>query len=281
MPTHLIGTDAFQECDTVGITRPCTKHNYLVKNVERPAARPARGVLRRGERPARAGGDRHPEGRAVRDRHLCSAREQVQHKTYQPKVKGDLDKIKAAVELMANAKKPVFYTGGGVINSGPQASHLLRELARLTGFPVTSTLMGLGAFPAADPQWLGMLGMHGTYEANWTMHDCDVMIVHRRALRRPHHRAARRLLAGFAEDPRRYRSVVDQQERQGRYPDRRRLRACAGGHDPPVEGGRPAAEQAGAGRLVEADRQLARAQLPRLSAVERDHQAAIRDPAAL
>ncbi len=91
----------------------------------------------------------------------------VQHKSYKPKVKGDLDKIKAAVELMANAKRPIFYTGGGVINSGPEASQLLRELARLTGFPVTSTLMGLGAFPASDPQWLGMLGMHGTYEANW------------------------------------------------------------------------------------------------------------------
>ncbi|MGL4975127.1 MAG: biosynthetic-type acetolactate synthase large subunit, partial [Bosea sp. (in: a-proteobacteria)] len=99
-----------------------------------------------------------------------------QHKTYRPTVKGDMGKIRAAVELMAKAKRPVFYTGGGVINAGPHASTLLRELAKLTGFPVTSTLMGLGAYPAADPQWLGMLGMHGTYEANWAMHDCDVMI---------------------------------------------------------------------------------------------------------
>ena len=101
---------------------------------------------------------------------------EFQHKGYRPKIKGDLERIKAAVELMAHAKRPLFYTGGGVINSGPEASHLLRELVKLTGFPITSTLMGLGAYQAADPQWLGMLGMHGTWEANWAMHDCDVMI---------------------------------------------------------------------------------------------------------
>jgi acetolactate synthase-1/2/3 large subunit len=100
----------------------------------------------------------------------------IRHKTYTPKLKGDLDKIKAAVEMMTKAKRPLFYTGGGVINSGPEASHLLRELVKLTGFPITSTLMGLGAYPAADPQWLGMLGMHGTWEANWAMHDCDLML---------------------------------------------------------------------------------------------------------
>jgi acetolactate synthase-1/2/3 large subunit len=99
-----------------------------------------------------------------------------QHKTYRPTVKGDLSKIKAAIDLMSKAKRPVFYTGGGVINAGPHASALLRELVHLTGFPCTSTLMGLGAFPAADKQWLGMLGMHGTYEANLAMHGCDVMI---------------------------------------------------------------------------------------------------------
>jgi acetolactate synthase-1/2/3 large subunit len=100
----------------------------------------------------------------------------VRHKTYRPQVAGNQDAIRAAVELMESAKKPILYTGGGVINSGPGASQLLRELARLTNFPVTSTLMGLGAFPASDKQWLGMLGMHGTYEANWAMHDCDVMV---------------------------------------------------------------------------------------------------------
>src|SRR5438132_4245781 len=100
---------------------------------------------------------------------------QVQTKSYRPKVKGDIEKIKIAVDMLANARKPIIYSGGGIINSGKEASHLLREFARLTGFPVTSTLMGLGAYPAADPQWLGMLGMHGTFESNWTMHDCDVM----------------------------------------------------------------------------------------------------------
>ena len=105
-----------------------------------------------------------------------SAPEHVEHKTYQPRTKGDPAAIRAAVELIAKAKRPVFYTGGGVINSGPRASELLRELVRMTGFPITSTLMGLGAYPASDPHWLGMLGMHGTYEANNAMHDCDVMI---------------------------------------------------------------------------------------------------------
>jgi acetolactate synthase-1/2/3 large subunit len=100
----------------------------------------------------------------------------AKHKSYQPQVKGDMDAINAAVDLIANAKKPIFYTGGGVINSGPQASQLLREFVKLTGFPITSTLMGLGSYPSADSQWLGMLGMHGTYEANLAMHDCDVMI---------------------------------------------------------------------------------------------------------
>ena len=99
-----------------------------------------------------------------------------QHKTYRPQVKGEMAKIKAALEMMKGAKKPIFYTGGGVINSGPEACALLRELVRTTGFPITSTLMGLGAYPASDRQWLGMLGMHGTYEANLAMHDCDVMI---------------------------------------------------------------------------------------------------------
>jgi acetolactate synthase-1/2/3 large subunit len=100
----------------------------------------------------------------------------IEHKTYKPKLKGDIDKIEAAIALMRSAKRPLFYTGGGVVNSGREASERLRELVKLTGFPITSTLMGLGAYAAADPQWLGMLGMHGTYEANLAMHDCDVMI---------------------------------------------------------------------------------------------------------
>ena len=118
--------------------------------------------------------------------------------------------------MLANAKRPIIYSGGGIINSGKEASHLLREFARITGFPVTSTLMGLGAFPAADPQWLGMLGMHGTYEANWTMHDCDVMLCIGARFDDRITGPARCVLARLAQDPCRHRSVLDQQEREGR-----------------------------------------------------------------
>ncbi|MGL5363010.1 MAG: acetolactate synthase 3 large subunit [Bosea sp. (in: a-proteobacteria)] len=175
VPTHLIGSDAFQECDTVGITRSCTKHNYLVKNIaDLPRILHEAFYVASNGRPGPVVVDIPKDiqfATGTYSRPLDN-----QHKTYRPTVKGDLGKIRAALELMAKAKRPVFYTGGGVINAGPHASTLLRELAKLTGFPVTSTLMGLGAYPAADPQWLGMLGMHGTYEANWAMHDCDVMI---------------------------------------------------------------------------------------------------------
>ncbi|HEX9324491.1 MAG TPA: acetolactate synthase 3 large subunit [Xanthobacteraceae bacterium] len=175
VPTHLIGNDAFQECDTVGITRPCTKHNYLVKNVDDLARvlHEAFYVAANG-RPGPVVVDVPKDVQFAKG--FYSGPRNVQHKTYRPKLKGDLEKIKAAVALMAGAKRPVIYSGGGVINSGNEACHLLRELVKLTGFPITSTLMGLGAFPAANPQWLGMLGMHGTYEANMAMHDCDVMV---------------------------------------------------------------------------------------------------------
>ena len=173
--THLIGNDAFQECDTVGITRPCTKHNWLVKRIEDlPRILHEAFYVATSGRPGPVVVD---IPKAIQfTRGIYTGPKTVVHKTYRPKVKGDLSAIHAAVELMAHAKRPVFYTGGGVINSGPAASQLLRELVRLTGFPITSTLMGLGAFPASDRQWLGMLGMHGTYEANLAMHDCDVMI---------------------------------------------------------------------------------------------------------
>jgi acetolactate synthase-1/2/3 large subunit len=175
VPTHLIGNDAFQECDTVGITRPCTKHNYLVKNINDLSR-----VLHEAFYIAGSGRPGPVVVDIPKDIQFATGPYQgpknVQHKTYRPKLKGDLEKIKAAIELMKNAKRPLFYTGGGVINSGRAASDLLRELVRLTRFPITSTLMGLGAYPASDPQWLGMLGMHGTVEANMSMHDCDVMI---------------------------------------------------------------------------------------------------------
>jgi acetolactate synthase I/II/III large subunit len=175
VPTHLIGNDAFQECDTVGITRPCTKHNYLVRNVaDLPRVLHEAFYVAASGRPGPVVVDIPKDVQFAKAAY--SGPKNVQHKTYQPKLKGDLDKIRAAVALMAQAKRPIIYSGGGVINSGSEASHLLRELVKITGFPITSTLMGLGAFPAADPHWLGMLGMHGTYEANMAMHDCDVML---------------------------------------------------------------------------------------------------------
>jgi acetolactate synthase-1/2/3 large subunit len=175
VPTHLIGNDAFQECDTVGITRPCTKHNYLVKNIaDLPRVLHEAFHIAKSGRPGPVVVDIPKDIQFAKG--VYSRPKEFQHKGYQPKLKGDLDRIKAAIELMRHAKRPLFYTGGGVVNSGPEASQLLRELVKLTGFPITSTLMGLGAYPAADPQWLGMLGMHGTYEANLSMHDCDLMI---------------------------------------------------------------------------------------------------------
>ena len=176
VPTHLIGTDAFQEADTVGITRHCTKHNYLVKDPAKlgdivheafhiaTSGRPGPVVIDLPKDVQIATAPyRRPAGAAL-------------HKTYRPQVKAETALVEAAVEMIAAAERPVFYTGGGVINSGPAASQLLRELQRITGAPVTSTLMGLGAFPAAHPAWLGMLGMHGTYEANLAMNQADLIL---------------------------------------------------------------------------------------------------------
>jgi acetolactate synthase-1/2/3 large subunit len=175
VPTHLIGNDAFQEADTTGITRPCSKHNYLVKDVNQVArvVHEAFYVARTG-RPGPVVVDLPKDILIGKGEYVGPAK--VKHKSYKPQVKGDLKAIEAAVRLMAEAKRPVFYVGGGVVNSGPLASQLLGQLVRLTGFPCTQTLMGLGAFPGSDPLSLGMLGMHGTYEANLAMHGCDVMI---------------------------------------------------------------------------------------------------------
>jgi len=173
--THLIGSDAFQEADTVGITRPCTKHNWLVKAPEDLARimHEAFYIATSG-RPGPVVVDIPKDIQFETMDYRGPAN--VQHRTYRPRLDGDVSKIAEAVNLIKTAHKPVFYTGGGVINSGPDASRLLRDLVRDTGFPVTSTLMGLGAYPASDPQWLGMLGMHGTYEANNAMHDADLII---------------------------------------------------------------------------------------------------------
>ena len=175
VPTHLIGNDAFQECDTVGITRPCTKHNYLVKNIaDLPSVLHEAFHIASSGRPGPVVVDIPKDIQFAKGNYFRP--NTFHHQGYKPRLKGDPNRIAQAVEMMARAKRPLFYTGGGVINSGPKASKLLRELVKATGFPITSTLMGLGAFPAADPQWVGMLGMHGTWEANWSMHDCDLMI---------------------------------------------------------------------------------------------------------
>lgn len=176
VPTSLIGSDAFQECDTVGITRPCTKHNWLVKDVNQLSR-----IIHEAFRIATTGRPGPVVVDIPKDVQFATGiytppSPVIEQKSYQPKVSGDLDKIRAAIELMATAKRPIIYSGGGVINSGREASQLLRELVELTGFPITSTLMGLGAYPASGKNWMGMLGMHGTYEANMAMHDCDVMV---------------------------------------------------------------------------------------------------------
>jgi acetolactate synthase-1/2/3 large subunit len=174
--THLIGSDAFQEADTVGITRSCTKHNYLVKNVNDLArvVHEAFHIATSG-RPGPVVIDIPKDIQFMPGPYIGPEDAKPLH-TYHPRTKGDPGKIAEAMALLATAKQPVFYTGGGIINAGPKASEALRKLAHMTGAPVTSTLMGLGAFPAADPQWLGMLGMHGSFEANHVMHDCDVMV---------------------------------------------------------------------------------------------------------
>jgi acetolactate synthase-1/2/3 large subunit len=175
VPTHLIGNDAFQEADTTGITRPCTKHNYLVKDVNDLARmiHEAFYVARTG-RPGPVVVDLPKDILFATGSYTEPA--SVQHKTYRPQTVPDRAKVAEAVELMASAKRPIIYGGGGIINSGERACALFREFVQLTGFPATLTLMGLGAYPASDKQFLGMLGMHGTYEANLAMHGCDVMI---------------------------------------------------------------------------------------------------------
>ena len=175
VPSHLIGTDAFQESDTVGITIPCTKHNWLVRRPEDLAKTIHLAFLvATTGRPGPVLID-IPKDVQFADAEYCSM-DEVEHPSYKPIIKPEISEIEQAIELMSKAQNPIFYTGGGVINSGPEASHLLRELVSTTGFPITSTLMGLGAFPASDDKWLGMLGMHGTYEANMAMHDCDLII---------------------------------------------------------------------------------------------------------
>ena len=174
VPTHLIGNDAFQEADTTGITRPATKHNYLVKKSEDLARvmHEAFYVAKSG-RPGPVVIDL-PKDILINKAPYREATTQS-HRSYRPRTEPDAKAIRDAVRLLKRAHRPIVYAGGGVINAGPEASRLLREFVRMTGMPCTNTLMGLGAYPAEDPQFLGMLGMHGTYEANLAMHGCDVM----------------------------------------------------------------------------------------------------------
>ncbi|MEK9918963.1 MAG: acetolactate synthase 3 large subunit, partial [Pelagibacteraceae bacterium] len=177
VPTHLIGTDAFQECDTTGITRPCTKYNWLVKDVNDLAE-----ILHKAFEVATSGRPGPVLVDIPKDVQFKKAPYVFKTKKVSKSLNGSKSetlsdkKLDQLIDLMKKSSKPIFYTGGGVINSGPEASKLLRELVAITGFPITSTLQGLGAFPGSDSNFLGMLGMHGTYEANHAMHDCDLMI---------------------------------------------------------------------------------------------------------
>ncbi len=175
VPTFMIGTDGFQEADTVGITRPCTKHNWLVKDTNKLAETLHQAFhIAVSGRPGPVLVDIPKDVQFATGGYSGPKDARVSH--YQPQVKGAVAQITRLVEMIETAERPLFYTGGGVINSGPAASQLLRELVEATGFPITSTLMGLGAYPASGKAWLGMLGMHGLYEANLAMHGCDVMI---------------------------------------------------------------------------------------------------------
>jgi acetolactate synthase-1/2/3 large subunit len=175
VPTTLIGSDAFQECDTVGITRPCTKHNWLVKDVNDLSRiiHEAFHVATTG-RPGPVVVDIPKDVQFAKG--IYTPPQQAPRTSYQPEGAGRHRGDQAGGRADGEREAAVIYSGGGVVNSGPEASHLLRELVDLTGFPITSTLMGLGAYPASGKNWLGMLGMHGTYEANMAMHDCDVML---------------------------------------------------------------------------------------------------------
>ena len=174
VPTHLIGNDAFQEADTTGITRPATKHNYLVKRAEDLAR-----VVHEAFYVARSGRPGPVVIDLPKDIVIGKApytEPAAQHPSYRPQTEPDRGQIAKAITLLRHAKRPMIYTGGGVINAGPAASAALTKFVRMTGFPITNTLMGLGAYPASDPQFLGMLGMHGTYESNLAMHGCDVLL---------------------------------------------------------------------------------------------------------
>lgn len=209
VPTHLIGNDAFQEADTTGITRPCTKHNYLVKDVDDLAR-----VIHEAFHVARSGRPGPvvidiPKDIQFADGDYMSMEQSV-HRSYNPRREPVDGKIDEVLAMMAAAERPIFYVGGGVVNAGPQASEDLVKLVHTTGFPCTQTLMGLGAFPGSDPLSLGMLGMHGMYESNMAMHQADLIIAVGSRFDDRGDRAAGCIRAEFKEDPHRYRPVLGQ-----------------------------------------------------------------------
>ena len=281
VPTHLIGNDAFQEADTTGITRPCTKHNYLIQSVDDlPRIVHEAFYVARSGRPGPVVVDLPKDVIQAKSRCYLAPSE-VKHRSYRPRLRPDREAIEAAVEMIAKAKRPVIYAGGGVINSGDRASALLARLVRGLGAPCTTTLMGLGAFPASDPLSLGMLGMHGTYEANLAMYNSDLMIA---VGARFDDRVTGRLdeFAPTAQkihidiDPK-----LDQQERGRRPADHRRCRARARRLDQGLERARRQGEPEGAQGLAQADRRVARPRLPGLRTGRQGDQATVRDPAAL
>ena len=229
VPTHLIGNDAFQECDTVGITRPCTKYNYLVKTIEDlPRALHEAFHIASSGRPGPVVVDIPKDIQFAKGTY--SRPKEFQHRGYRPKVKGDLDKIKQAIDMMGVAKRPLFYTGGGVVNSGPAASQLLRELVEAHRLSHHLDVDGARRLPGRR-QAVARHAWHAWHLGS-QLGDARLRSDDRRrcALRRSDHRPARCLLAGIEKDPHRHRPVLDQQERQGRSRHHRRLRARARGH---------------------------------------------------
>ena len=258
VPTHLIGNDAFQEADTTGITRPCTKHNYLVKDVARPGARGARGVLCRQERPARAGGGRSAEGHPVRAGALQRAGGGASQEL-PPATEPDPARIAEAVALIAAAKRPLFYAGGGLINSGPEACARFTELVRLTDAPCTLTLMGLGAFPGERPAF-PRHGRHARHlRGQLAMHGCDLMIA---VGARFDDRVTGRLNA-FSPGSKKIHIDIDpssiNKNVRGRRADHRRCAARCWRRCSPAGRQRPRRDSAARARMVAADRGVARA----------------------
>ena len=264
VPTHLIGNDAFQEADTVGITRPCTKHNYLVKRIEDlPRVLHEAFHIASSGRPGPVVVDLPKDVQFAKG--IYSKPKDFPHTGYKPKLKGDIDKIKQAIDLMAHAKRPLFYTGGGVVNSGKTAMRPAARAGQTHRLPDHLDADGARRLPGRRSAMDG----HARHARHAGSQHGDARLrrddLHRRALRRPHHRPARRLLARLQENPCRHRSVLDQQERPRRRADRRRLRACAGRHGAAVAHRRSASRQESAVDVVDADRQVARPQVARLS----------------